>query len=146
MRTLQRRSLRIKIMSKEILCEMLILFQIDVVAKIFDPDPWNFYTKNRSLSALWIFFQNYFCIFRSRMASFSYIYFGMKHHVSGKWKSSQRWTKFIFGPFNECYRGKKSFGVFTCISQVRINQSLKKIGRIIKALQIFQRSTQTAPL
>ena len=60
---------------------MLILLQIDVVAKIFDPNPWNFYTKNRSLSALWIFFQNYYCIFRSRMASFSYIYFGMKHHV-----------------------------------------------------------------
>ena len=62
---------------------MLILLQIDVVAKIFDPNPWNFYTKNRSLSALWIFFQNYYCIFRSRMASFSYIYFGMKHHVNG---------------------------------------------------------------
>ena len=27
---------------------MLILLQIDVVAKIFDPNPWNFYTKNWS--------------------------------------------------------------------------------------------------
>ena len=60
---------------------MLILLQIDVVAKIIDPNPWNFYTKNRSLCALWNFFQNYFCTFRNRMASFSYIYFGMKHHV-----------------------------------------------------------------
>ena len=39
-------------MSKELLCEMLILFQIDVMAKIFDPDPSNFYTRNQSLGAL----------------------------------------------------------------------------------------------
>ena len=42
-----------------------------------------FTQKNQSLCALWIFFQNYFCIFRSRMASFLYIYFGMKHQVLG---------------------------------------------------------------
>ena len=104
MRTLQRKTLRIKIMSKELLCEMLILFQIDVVAKIFDPDPWNFYTKNRSLSALWIFFQNYYCIFRSRMASFSYIYFGMKHHVNET--TSRFFEQFILN-----FQDFRSFGV-----------------------------------
>ena len=33
-------------MPKEILCEMLILFQIDVVAKLLDLDQRNFDTKN----------------------------------------------------------------------------------------------------
>ena len=70
-----------KIISRELFLKMFILLQFDVVAKIFDSNPWNFYIKNRSSSAFCIFFQNFFCIFRSRMASFSYIYFGMKRHV-----------------------------------------------------------------
>ena len=44
---------------------MLILLQIDIMAKVFDPDPWNFYTKNRSSSAPWIFFQNFFAFFEA---------------------------------------------------------------------------------
>ena len=86
MRAFQRKTFEIKIILKELFLKMFILLQFDVVAKIFDSNPWNFYIKNRSSSAFWIFFQNFFCIFRSRMASFSYIYFGMKHHVSMKLK------------------------------------------------------------
>ena len=61
---------------------MFIFFQIFAEAKLLDPDQWNFYMKNRSLRALWIYFQNCFIIFRSRMTSFSYISFGVKHPVS----------------------------------------------------------------
>ena len=45
---------------------MLLFLQIDVVAKIFDPNPWNFNTKNRSLSALWIFFSELFLHFKKQ--------------------------------------------------------------------------------
>ena len=89
---------------------MLILLQIDVVAKIFDPNPWNFYRKNRSFSALLNFFQYYFCIFRNRMASFSYIYFGMKHHVISRVVG--KWVKFhiliYLGPLHK-YPIKEGF-------------------------------------
>ena len=63
MRALQRRIFKIKITIKELLLQMLISFQIDVVAQIFNPNPWNLYTKNRSLRALWIFFHNFFFAF-----------------------------------------------------------------------------------
>ena len=52
---------------------IFILLHPDVMAKLFYSDQWNFHTNNQSSSALWIFFQNYFCILRRRMTSFSYI-------------------------------------------------------------------------
>ena len=101
LRALYRKTFKIKIMLKELLLKMLILLQSYVVAKIFDPNPWNFYTKNWSLSALWILFQNYFCIFRSRMASFSYIYFGMKHHVIAvAWTVTRLFRANVWGPLS----------------------------------------------
>ena len=65
----------------EIQLWILVLLQINIVAKILTSDQWFFYIKNRSLSALWIFFQNFFLICRYWMASFSYILFDVKHPV-----------------------------------------------------------------
>ena len=53
-----------------LLLQLLILLQIDVVAKIVDSNPWNFYTKNRSSSALWLFFRTFFAFLEAEWHRF----------------------------------------------------------------------------
>ena len=60
---------------------MYILHQIYIVAKLLNFNQWNSCMKNQSLRAFWIFFQNCFLIFRSRITLFSYTLLDVKHPV-----------------------------------------------------------------
>ena len=106
---------------------MFIFFQIFAEAKLLDPDQWNFYMKNRSLRALWIYFQNCFIIFRSRMTSFSYISFGVKHPVAARHISLERvWNRMTQG------RGTSDFSNYLHI--IRGNSIIVLVGPMDRSM------------